>query len=116
MTSTKYDSAKKLWSGNEDPSPMFHENVTIARAVLYLLKLNPDKACQISADDGSQKTNGEIYQDTFKIALNLQKNGCSKGDVIGFVCRNSHQLPPVILAAMYLGAPTNALDVAFSKG
>ncbi|XP_055710982.1 probable 4-coumarate--CoA ligase 3 [Phlebotomus papatasi] len=115
MISTRYDSAKKYWCGNEDPSPMFHENVTVARAVLYLLKLNPDKACQISADDGSQRTNGEIYEDTFKIALNMQKNGCSKGDVIGFVCKNSHQLTPTILACLYLGAPINALDVAFTK-
>uniref|UniRef100_A0A1B0GIH5 AMP-binding enzyme C-terminal domain-containing protein n=1 Tax=Lutzomyia longipalpis TaxID=7200 RepID=A0A1B0GIH5_LUTLO len=116
MISTKYDSVRKLWSGADDPSALFHENVTIGRAVLYLLNLNPAKICQVSADDGSTRTNGEIYQATLNIALNLQKRGCSKGDVVGFVCRNSHNLTPAFLAAQFLGAPTNAVDVAFSKG
>uniref|UniRef100_A0A7G3ARA9 Putative long chain fatty acid acyl-coa ligase n=1 Tax=Lutzomyia longipalpis TaxID=7200 RepID=A0A7G3ARA9_LUTLO len=115
MISTKYDSVRKLWSGADDPSALFHENVTIGRAVLYLLNLNPAKICQVSADDGSTRTNGEIYQATLNIALNLQKRGCSKGDVVGFVCRNSHNLTPAFLAAQFLGAPTNAVDVAFSK-
>uniref|UniRef100_A0A1L8DZ42 Putative acyl-coa synthetase n=1 Tax=Nyssomyia neivai TaxID=330878 RepID=A0A1L8DZ42_9DIPT len=112
---TKFDSASKLWSGSGAASQLFHESVTLGRALLYLLNLNPAKICQISADDGSKRTNGEIYKATLNVAVNLQKRGCSKGDVVGFVCRNSHNLTPAFLAAQFLGAPTNALDIAFSK-
>uniref|UniRef100_A0A1L8DZ02 Putative acyl-coa synthetase n=1 Tax=Nyssomyia neivai TaxID=330878 RepID=A0A1L8DZ02_9DIPT len=112
---TKYDSVSKLWSGSGGASQLFHESVTLGRACLYLLNMNPEKICQISADDGSKRTNGEIYKATLNIAVNLQKRGCSKGDVVGFVCRNSHNLTPAFLAAQFLGAPTNALDIAFSK-
>ncbi|XP_059617915.1 probable 4-coumarate--CoA ligase 3 [Phlebotomus argentipes] len=115
MMSTKYDSDRKIWSGDVGSTPLFHDNVTLGRSVLYLLNLNPEKVCQISADDGSKRTNGEIYQSTLKIAFNLQKLGCAKGDVVGFVCRNSHDLTPAFLAAFFLGAPPNAVDVAFSK-
>uniref|UniRef100_A0A1L8DZ97 Putative acyl-coa synthetase n=1 Tax=Nyssomyia neivai TaxID=330878 RepID=A0A1L8DZ97_9DIPT len=112
---TKFDSASKLWSGSGAASQLFHESVTLGRALLYLLNLNPAKICQISADDGSKRTNGEIYKATLNVAVNLQKRGCSKGDVVGFVCRNSHNLTPAFLAAQFLGAPTNALDIAFSR-
>ncbi|XP_055684644.1 uncharacterized protein LOC129790862 [Lutzomyia longipalpis] len=112
---TKFDSVAKLWKGEDDTNKLFHENVTVGRAVLYLLKISSEKICQISADDGSQRTNNEIYEATLRIALKLQKQGCSKGDVVGFVCRNSHDLTPAFLASQYLGAPTNALDISFTK-
>ncbi|XP_059617916.1 uncharacterized protein LOC132262618 [Phlebotomus argentipes] len=115
MVNTIFDSEKKIWSCPDNPSPLFHEKVTLGRAVLYLLNMNPEKVCQISADDGSKRTNGEIYLSTLKIAFNLQKLGCAKGDVVGFICRNSHDLTPAFLAALFLGAPPNALDVAFTK-
>ncbi|XP_059617650.1 uncharacterized protein LOC132262395 [Phlebotomus argentipes] len=115
MLVTKYNSEERIWSGGDDLSSLFSEKVTLGRAALYVLNLNPEKIFQISADDGSKRTNGEIYQSTLKIAFNLQKLGCAKGDVVGFVCRNSHDLTPAFLAALFLAAPTNALDVAFSK-
>ncbi|GAB0090743.1 AMP-binding, conserved site [Sergentomyia squamirostris] len=115
MMTTKYDSVKKVWSGSTDCSPLFHESVTLGRAALYTLGLYPDKVCQISADDGSSRTNGQIYQSTMKVAINLKIRGCSVGDVVGFVCRNTHNLTPAVLASLFLGAPVNALDAAFLK-
>ncbi|XP_055701652.1 luciferin 4-monooxygenase-like [Phlebotomus papatasi] len=114
MSAVKFDSENKIWSGGDPTSPIFHENCSIGRAILHLLSLSPDKICQVSADDGSKRTNGEIYQATLKIAFNLRKIGCSKGDIVGFVCRNSHDLTPAFLAALFLGTPTNVLDVSFS--
>ncbi|XP_055701651.1 luciferin 4-monooxygenase-like [Phlebotomus papatasi] len=114
MSAVKFDSENKIWSRSDPISPIFHENCSIGRAILHLLSLSPDKICQVSADDGSKRTNGEIYHATLKIAFNLRKIGCSKGDIVGFVCRNSHDLTSAFLAALFLGTPTNVLDVSFS--
>ncbi|GAB0090744.1 4-coumarate--CoA ligase 1 [Sergentomyia squamirostris] len=115
MKTTKYDTVRKIWSGNPNSSSRFHERVTLGRAALYRLGLHPDKVCQISADDESSRTNGQIYQSTMKVAINLKIRGCSIGDVVGFVCRNTHNLTPAVLASLFLGAPVNALDAAFLK-
>ncbi|XP_055692908.1 probable 4-coumarate--CoA ligase 3 [Lutzomyia longipalpis] len=112
---TKYDSLKKIWSGDDFYTPFFHSSVSAGYALLYHLNLNPEKVCQICVDDGTTRTNGEIYRASLQIACNLKKLGCSKGDVVGFVCRNSHNLTPAVLAALYLAAPPNALDTIFSK-
>uniref|UniRef100_A0A1B0GHX0 Putative acyl-coa synthetase n=1 Tax=Lutzomyia longipalpis TaxID=7200 RepID=A0A1B0GHX0_LUTLO len=71
--------------------------------------------CQISVDDATTRTNGEIHKASLQIACSLRKLGCSKGDVVTFVCRNTHDLTPAILAALFLGAPVNVLDILFTK-
>ncbi|XP_059622511.1 probable 4-coumarate--CoA ligase 3 [Phlebotomus argentipes] len=117
MSATKFNSETKVWSrsGSDPPSPMFHEKVTIGRAILYLLNLRPEAICQISADDGSERCNGEIYHDTLKIALNLQRNGCARNDVVSFICRNSHSLTSAVLAAFFLAAPASPMDTYLTK-
>ncbi|GAB0098642.1 hypothetical protein DMENIID0001_144070 [Sergentomyia squamirostris] len=112
---TTYDTVRKVWSGSKGPCPMFDDSVTLGCATLLTLKNNPNRICQINADDESVRTNGEVYCDTFKFIYNLRKSGCSKGDVVGFICENSHTFTSALLASLYLAAPPNVLDLTLSK-
>ncbi|GAB0098081.1 hypothetical protein DMENIID0001_137760 [Sergentomyia squamirostris] len=112
---TIYKPSLKMWSGPQLVSPMFHENTTLGRAILFLLNLNPDNVCQISVDDGSQRTNKEIFDATLKIAYNLKKLGCRKEDIFSVICHNIHDLVPVMLAGFFLGIPVNMIDASFPK-
>ncbi|GAB0089391.1 hypothetical protein DMENIID0001_039220 [Sergentomyia squamirostris] len=115
MSRTTYDSTTKVWSGPENFGSVYHPSVSMGRAILLALKMDPDRTHQISADDDTRMTNREVYEATLKIAWNLQKRGCSKGDVIGIMALNSHHVTTAVLAGLYLAAPVNGLDPDFSE-
>lgn len=60
---------------------------------------------QICANTNVTKTNGELYAQTIRVAKNLQKCGCKKGEVIFFLTKNSADIPAIVFAALCLGCP-----------
>lgn len=112
---TLFDKRTKIWSGVHKPR-IFDSKVSLGRTVLYMLDKNPDFVAQISDNSGIRRTNRDIHDETLKIAANLQKIGCSQGDVVGFLSRNNEKIASAVLAAFLLAAPINALDFQFSKG
>lgn len=70
---------------------------------------------QISENNGTQFTNGELRLKTIRAAQNIRKLGYQPGDVIGIAARNSQHLAPIVFAAMSIGCPINALDPTFGK-
>ncbi|XP_059617917.1 luciferin 4-monooxygenase-like [Phlebotomus argentipes] len=112
--STIFDEKTKIWRGSHRPI-IFDPSISLGRAILFVLNRNPDFVAQISDNSGVRKTNREIHDATLKIAVNLQKIGCARGDVVGFVCRNHENLAPAVLASYLIAAPVNALDFMFSK-
>ncbi|GAB0086926.1 hypothetical protein DMENIID0001_011510 [Sergentomyia squamirostris] len=115
MFRTTYDSTTKVWSGPENYGSVYHPCVTMGRGILLALNMDPDRTHQISADDDTRMTNREVYEATLKIAWNLQKRGCSKGDVIAIMALNSHHVTTAALAGLYLAAPVNGLDPNFTE-
>lgn len=61
-------------------------------------------------------TNEQIRMMTIRAAQNITKLGLAKGDVIGIVASNHHQLAPIVFAAMAIGCPINPLDPSFVCG
>ncbi|GAB0097523.1 hypothetical protein DMENIID0001_131660 [Sergentomyia squamirostris] len=112
---TKYDSTTKIWYNDKVTKRVFDEHMGLGQTLLYLLSLCPENVCQISYDDDSRRTNGEIMDATLVIAYNLTKFGCKQGNVITYVCNNSHDLTPAILAGFLLGTPINVIDPGFPK-
>lgn len=49
------------------------------------------------------------------MAKALRKYEFKKGDVLTIVARNHEELTPVVIAALCLGCPVNALDITFSE-
>ncbi|GAB0092007.1 luciferin 4-monooxygenase-like [Sergentomyia squamirostris] len=110
---TLYDQSKKQWRG-ASAQMIFRPQVSLGRAALFVMDKNPDFVAQISANSGVQKTNREITNATLKIAVNLQKMGCKKGDVIGFVLRNNENLAPAVLACLTILTLISAVDPTFT--
>ncbi|XP_059608166.1 probable 4-coumarate--CoA ligase 3 [Phlebotomus argentipes] len=111
MSSTKFSSVEKIWRAPQMPTPLFNPKANLGRIILHILSRDPLKICQISDNNGIRLTNREIASDTEKIAAALRRRGCRRGDVVGFVARNGHNLTPTLFAAFLLEAPTNAMDV-----
>lgn len=56
-----------------------------------------------------------MRRQTIRAALNLQKLGCEKGDIIGICARNSHYVAPIVFASICIGCPLNPLDPSFTR-
>ncbi|GAB0095828.1 hypothetical protein DMENIID0001_112580 [Sergentomyia squamirostris] len=112
--SNKYCSDLKIWSSSHNQCrKLFSDQMSLGQILLYSLSLNPEKICQINYDDDSQRTNGEIMDLTLKIAYNLTMMGFKQGQVICYVCDNTHDLTPAVLAGFFLETPINAIDTIF---
>uniref|UniRef100_A0A1L8DYR9 Putative acyl-coa synthetase n=1 Tax=Nyssomyia neivai TaxID=330878 RepID=A0A1L8DYR9_9DIPT len=109
MFTSKYDSAKKIWSGGH-LAPFHDESVSLGRALYYTLARDPQRLAQISGDTGLRVTNGEICDQMLKIASNLSLKGAKRDQVIAIVAKNGPLIAPATFAAFLLAIPVNTLD------
>ncbi|XP_055700491.1 uncharacterized protein LOC129800247 [Phlebotomus papatasi] len=106
-----YNSEKKIWRGPNKVAWLFNEKANLGRIILSFLARDPRKVAQISDNNGIRMTNRELSSDTEKIAGGLRRRGCQRGDVVGFMARNGHNLTPTLFACFLLEAPTHAMDI-----
>ncbi|GAB0090098.1 hypothetical protein DMENIID0001_047770 [Sergentomyia squamirostris] len=116
MSSTVYNSVDRIWRGPDFPTWLFNEKANLGRIIVSVLNRNPKKVAQISDNNGIRMTNKEMVSDMVKIAGGLKIRGCTKGDVIGFVARNSHNLAPTIFACFLLEAIPQGMDITQEEG
>lgn len=50
---------------------------------------------------------------SIRAAQNILKLGYKEGDMIGVIAKNSHNLAPIVFAALSIGCPVNTLDPTF---
>jgi 4-coumarate--CoA ligase len=109
-----FDSDLKVWEG-QNISYGFSHNTSIGAELLKKLSETPDRILNICHDDETSVTCRETRLASIRIAQNLTKLGFTKGDVFGFMCSNSTQLPAVLYGSIMIGAPVNPLDIGFKK-
>lgn len=109
-----FDSETKIWAGPKVPYK-FALDTSIGAEILKSLAETPRRVLHICHDDGTALTCDETRMASIRVAQNLIKNGFNRGDVIGFICRNSTYLPPTLYGCFLIGAPVNPLDVEFKK-
>ncbi|XP_055684186.1 luciferin 4-monooxygenase-like [Lutzomyia longipalpis] len=112
---TVFDEKALIWRGGNSLK-ILNNKASIGAAALCALNQNPDFVAQISDNSGVRKTNREIRDAMLKIAVNLGKIGCSKGDVVGFLSSNNEEVGSAVLATLLLAAQVNALDPSSGKG
>lgn len=115
MFHTIYDADTKTWSGRKT-APMYHPNVNVAQVLLDALQRNPNHIGQISENNGLRLTNRVLRTNAIRVAQNLDNLGIGVGDVVAIVAGNHHDVAPVVIAALSLGAPINTLDPNFKEG
>uniref|UniRef100_A0A1L8DYC8 Putative acyl-coa synthetase n=1 Tax=Nyssomyia neivai TaxID=330878 RepID=A0A1L8DYC8_9DIPT len=112
---TLFDEKTLTWRGGSNCPHVFDPKMSIGKAALFVLNQNLDFVAQISDNSGVKKTNREIRDSMLKIAVNLTKIGCTKGDVVGFLSTNTDELAGAVLATFLLAAPVNPLDPSAGK-
>lgn len=109
-----YDPRVKLWRGRICPT-VLNPEANVAQVVINLLSRTPEKITQINVDDGSEMTCAEMKRRIARVAQNLTKLGCRKGDLVSLACVNSENVVPVYIGCMAIGLAVNPLAPVFGK-
>lgn len=109
-----FNSETKTWEGPK-VSNDFAFDTSIGAEVLKKLAETPERTLHICHDTGVAMTCSETRVAAIRVAQNLTKLGFKRGDMIGFICRNSIELPQTIYGSILIGAPINLLDASFKR-
>ncbi|XP_058829044.1 probable 4-coumarate--CoA ligase 1 [Topomyia yanbarensis] len=111
---TFYNPQTKTWSGSKTP-PLYNPHQSLGELILAILKKNPTKVTQISADCGTEVTCLEMRLRTIRVAQHLTAMGYAQQDVFAMAVRNGNLVAPTIFACFALGIPVNTLDGTFKR-
>lgn len=109
-----YDREAKLWRGKIQPS-ILNPEANIGQIVWNLLSRTPQKVIQIDADHDSHLRCNEMKRRIVRVALNLRKLGCRRGDMVSLVCSNSENVVPVYMGCLTIGLVVNPLAPVFNR-
>lgn len=109
-----FDSETKIWGG-PTVAYRFASDTTIGAELLKKLDETPERVLHVCHDDGVAMTCEATKLAAIRVAQNLTRLGFKQGDVFGFICRNSTNLPPTLYGSILIGAPINPLDAGFKK-
>lgn len=112
LFNTTYE--EKLWYGPKVP-PIYGSNVSLGQILITSMARNRLRIAQICHDTGVFWTNEELLQLTIRCALNLLDLGLKEGDVIGVASKNEMILTPIVVAALLLGLPINAVNFSYKR-
>lgn len=114
MASGNFDSKTRVWTGTTG-AYQFPMDIFFGEKLLVAFDETPDRILQIDHDEGTSLTCKEVKLSSIRVAQNLLRLGIKADDVIGFVCRNSKNVVPLIYGCALIGAPINSLHISFSK-
>ena len=114
MATGNYNPRTKIWTGDVGPY-LYPLDTYYGEKLLEALDKTPERILQINHDDNERMTCKEAKMSSIRVAQNLQRLGIKADDVIGFICRNSNILLPLIYGCALLGVPANCLHVSHTK-
>lgn len=77
--------------------------ITIDRLLLDAMTAAPDHVAMIEAATGRTVTNGQVVDQTRRVAAGLARRGFGRGDVLAIIAPNCLEYPVAFLAASMLG-------------
>lgn len=114
MATGNYNPRTRIWTGDVGPY-LYPLDTYFGEKLLDALDETPDRVLQINHDDNQRLTCKEARMSSIRVAQNLQRLGIKQDDVIGFICRNSNVLLPLMYGCALIGAPINSLHVSHTK-
>lgn len=114
MATGTYNNRTKIWTGNYSAYSLALD-VYYGEKLLEALDETPERTLQINHEENRKLTCSEVKMSSIRVAQNLQRLGIKPDDVIGFICRNSGNVLPLIFGCALIGAPINPLHVSYSK-
>ncbi|XP_037936587.1 2-succinylbenzoate--CoA ligase-like [Teleopsis dalmanni] len=110
-----YDSENKIWKSN---NYAFGDYVKQTLGEIFLKTmstLDEEKVLEYFYDTGIERTAGEIYSDAVKIAINLQRLGVEKGDVVVLYSMNNPKISALAFGCYLIGAVVNYFETKFEQ-
>lgn len=104
----------KVWSANAEGYKIPLDTF-LGEKILEALDETPERILQINHDEETRLNCEDAKLLSIRVAQNLERLGIQSDDVVGFVCRNSGNLVPLIYGCVLIGAPVNPLHVSSSK-
>lgn len=113
----KFNPKTKLWESPKLPYS-FPKDAFLGEEMLKKLKDTPRRVCQIfheAQENCHDLTCDELRVKSVRVSQNLMKLGITSDDIVGIVCRPSHDLSIALYGCIFIGAAVNPLDISFSK-
>lgn len=114
MATGTFNPQTKIWTGDVG-AYKYPLDTYLGEKLLEALDQTPDRVLQINHEEGVELTCAEAKLSSIRVAQNLQRIGIKSDDVIGFVCRNSGNIVPLLYGCVLIGAPVNPVHCLFSK-
>lgn len=114
MSLGSFNSNSKVWT-NTTNTYHYPLDLYYGEKLIESLDETPERVLQINHEESSSQTCEETKLSSIRVAQNLQRLGIQPDDVIGFICRNSSTIMPLIFGCVLVGAPVNPLHPSFSK-
>lgn len=114
MATGTFNSRTKIWTGNVG-AYKFSLDVYYGEKLLEALDETPDRVLQINHEKEWRWTCAEVKMSSVRVAQNLTRLGIRPDDVVGFICRNSGNILPLIYGCALIGAPVNPIHISYTK-
>lgn len=114
MATGTFNPRTKVWSANAEKYKLSLD-IFLGEKVLEALDETPERVLQINHEEETRMTCSEVRTASIRVAQNLERIGIQSDDVVGFLCRNSGNLLPLMYGCTLIGAPVNSLHYSSSK-
>lgn len=111
-----FDKQKKIWKSVNYPYKNL-TNTSLGEQFLKTMRtIDGDKIIDHFYDKNVMKTARQIYEESVTIAINLQRLGVTKGDVVILFSMNNEMSAVLTLGCVLLGALPNFFEVHMEEG
>ncbi|CRK97983.1 CLUMA_CG011355, isoform A [Clunio marinus] len=114
MATGTFNTRSKIWTGDVG-AYRYPLDVYLGEKLLEALDETPERILQINHEENSKLTCKDAKLSSIRVAQNLQRLSIKPDDVIGFICRNSGNVIPLIFGCLLIGVPVNPLHVSYTK-
>ncbi|KAL5275824.1 hypothetical protein ACFFRR_001579 [Megaselia abdita] len=113
MSTTVYNVDENVWSNVE---PVHRLRESLGSFIHNRLKeFESDRVLEVNYDNQRRSTAGEVLKWSTNAAINFEKLGVKKGDVVVFFCQYNSQVVPLIYGCYMIGAVVNCFDVLLDE-
>lgn len=112
----EFDSETKNWKSLNYSYKEYVEHFIGEVFLENVEKVAADKILEWHYDTGLSKTMQEICRDSKTVAMNLQRLGVKKGDVVVMYSMVNSKISSLAMGALMVGAVVNFFETTFQKG
>ncbi|TMW40253.1 hypothetical protein DOY81_014666 [Sarcophaga bullata] len=111
----RYDNETKIWKSLDYKHGDFVRHFIGQVFLENVGKVQADKVIEWHYDTSQGRTMEEIYREAITVAMNLQKMGVKKADVVVFYCMMNSKVSSLAMGALMLGATVNFYETNFPE-